>query len=133
MFARSDAAQLAELIARVDAGDLQIEVAKRRPQAGLAAVHDEAAAERLAGKTVLTPRPPQPGPGSRRVSHRLRMPPEFCALRRANVEPGINGSHDEAGPPRDGSTAPSSRLAAGPGVLHSGGVVRVWRGSQIVP
>ena len=55
VFMRSDAAQLAELVARVDAGDLKIEVAERRPLADLAAVHDQAAAGRLAGKTVLTP------------------------------------------------------------------------------
>jgi len=56
MFVRSDAAQLAELIARVDAGDLQFDVAERRPLTDLAGVHDQAAAGRLAGKTVLTPR-----------------------------------------------------------------------------
>ncbi len=55
VFVRSDAALLAELIARVDAGDLQIDVAERRPLADLAAVHDEAVAGRLAGKTVLIP------------------------------------------------------------------------------
>ena len=55
VFVRSDAAQLAELVARVDAGDLKIEVAERLPLADLAAVHDRAAAGRLAGKTVLTP------------------------------------------------------------------------------
>ena len=55
VFARSDASQLAELVARVDAGVLQIEVAERRPLADLAAVHDEAVAGRLAGKTVLIP------------------------------------------------------------------------------
>ena len=55
VFARSDAAQLAELIARVDAGALQIDVAQRRPLTDLAAVHDEAAAGRLSGKTVLIP------------------------------------------------------------------------------
>ena len=55
VFLRSDAAQLAELVARVDAGDLEINVAERRPLADLAAVHDQAAAGRLAGKTVLTP------------------------------------------------------------------------------
>ena len=55
MFVRSDASQLAELVAHVDAGDLQIEVAGRRPLTDLAAVHDQAAARRLAGKTVLTP------------------------------------------------------------------------------
>jgi NADPH:quinone reductase-like Zn-dependent oxidoreductase len=53
--ARSDAAQLAELVARVDAGDLRIDVAARRPLTDLPAVHDEAVAGRLAGKTVLIP------------------------------------------------------------------------------
>jgi NADPH:quinone reductase-like Zn-dependent oxidoreductase len=52
---RTDAAQLAELVARVDAGDLRIAVAERRPLTDLAAVHDEAVAGRLAGKTVLIP------------------------------------------------------------------------------
>jgi NADPH:quinone reductase-like Zn-dependent oxidoreductase len=55
VFARSDAAQLADLVARADAGELQIEVAERRPLTDLAAVHDEAAAGRLPGKTVLIP------------------------------------------------------------------------------
>ncbi|HEX5288614.1 MAG TPA: NADP-dependent oxidoreductase [Streptosporangiaceae bacterium] len=55
VFARSDAAQLAELVARVDAGDLKIDVAQRRPLADLAAVHELAAAGRLPGKTVLIP------------------------------------------------------------------------------
>ena len=55
MVARSDAAQLAELVARVDAGDLRIEVAARRPLTDLAAVHDEAVTGHLAGKTVLIP------------------------------------------------------------------------------
>ncbi|WP_431895071.1 NADP-dependent oxidoreductase [Nonomuraea sp. bgisy101] len=55
VFARSDAVQLAELVTRVDAGDLKIDVAARRPLSDLAAVHDEAVTGRLAGKTVLTP------------------------------------------------------------------------------
>ncbi|MEV4170101.1 hypothetical protein [Nonomuraea sp. NPDC049709] len=54
VFVRSDAAQLPELVARVDAGDLRIDVAGRRTPADLPAVHDEAAAGRLAGKTVPT-------------------------------------------------------------------------------
>jgi NADPH:quinone reductase-like Zn-dependent oxidoreductase len=53
---RSDAAQLGELAARVDAGDLVIDVAQRRPLADLPAVHDQAATGRLpGGKTILTP------------------------------------------------------------------------------
>jgi NADPH:quinone reductase-like Zn-dependent oxidoreductase len=55
VFSRSDAAQLAELVARVDAGKLAIDVASRRPLTDLAAVHDEAVAGRLPGKTVLIP------------------------------------------------------------------------------
>lgn len=55
IFVRSDASQLAELVTRVDAGTLQIDVAQRRPLTDLAAVHDEAATGRLAGKTVLMP------------------------------------------------------------------------------
>jgi NADPH:quinone reductase-like Zn-dependent oxidoreductase len=54
VFARSDAAQLAELVARVDAGDLKIDV-ERRPLTDLPAVHDEAVAGQLPGKTVLIP------------------------------------------------------------------------------
>ncbi|ONK14530.1 zinc-binding dehydrogenase [Streptomyces sp. MP131-18] len=42
-FVRSDAARLAELVARVDAGELVIEVAERLPLAELAAVHARAA------------------------------------------------------------------------------------------
>ena len=55
MSARSNAAQLAGLVARVDAGDLTIDVAQRRPVADLAAVHDQAAAGQLPGKTILIP------------------------------------------------------------------------------
>lgn len=55
IFTRSDPAQLAELVARVDAGDLKIDVAERRPLTDLAAVHDQAATGRLSGKTVLIP------------------------------------------------------------------------------
>jgi NADPH:quinone reductase-like Zn-dependent oxidoreductase len=55
VFVRSDAAELAGLVTRVDAGDLKIHVAQRRPLADLAAVHHEADAGRLSGKTVLTP------------------------------------------------------------------------------
>jgi NADPH:quinone reductase-like Zn-dependent oxidoreductase len=50
-----ETAQLASLVARVDAGDLKIDVAARRPLTELAAVHDEALAGCLAGKTVLIP------------------------------------------------------------------------------
>jgi NADPH:quinone reductase-like Zn-dependent oxidoreductase len=55
VFARSDASQLAELVSRVDSGDLKIWVAQRRPLTELRAVHDQVAAGELPGKTVLIP------------------------------------------------------------------------------
>jgi NADPH:quinone reductase-like Zn-dependent oxidoreductase len=55
VFARSDAAQLAELVARADNGQLKIDVAGRRPLTDLPAVHDQAVAGQLPGKTVLIP------------------------------------------------------------------------------
>jgi NADPH:quinone reductase-like Zn-dependent oxidoreductase len=57
IFVRSDPDQLAELVARIDAGDLEVHVDQRRPLGDLAAVHQEAAAGQLAGKTVLIPNP----------------------------------------------------------------------------
>jgi NADPH:quinone reductase-like Zn-dependent oxidoreductase len=54
-FARSDATQLANLVARADAGELKIDVAGRRPLTDLAAVHDEAVAGRLPGKIIVIP------------------------------------------------------------------------------
>lgn len=55
VFVRSDATQLAGLVTRVDAGELKIDVADRRPLADLAHVHDEAVTGELAGKTILIP------------------------------------------------------------------------------
>ena len=55
VLARSDAAQLADLIARIDAGEPRVTAPVRRPLTDLAAVHDEVVAGRLAGKTVLIP------------------------------------------------------------------------------
>lgn len=55
VFVDSDSGQLTELVRRVDAGDLKIHIAQRRPLAELRAVHDEAASGRLPGKTVVTP------------------------------------------------------------------------------
>ncbi|KAA2262588.1 NADP-dependent oxidoreductase [Solihabitans fulvus] len=55
IFVRSDADQLAELVVRVDAGDLRIHVAERLPLTDLASVHERAAEGKLAGKTVLIP------------------------------------------------------------------------------
>jgi NADPH:quinone reductase-like Zn-dependent oxidoreductase len=53
LWVRSDGAQLAELVAKVDAGKLLVHVADRRPVADLAAVHADAGAGRLTGKTVV--------------------------------------------------------------------------------
>lgn len=50
-----DAAQLAELVARVDDGRLHIDVAQRRPLQELREVHAQADAGKLVGKTVLGP------------------------------------------------------------------------------
>lgn len=53
LWVRADAAQLSELAARIDAGKLRLHVAARRPLAELVAVHEDAQAGRLPGKTVL--------------------------------------------------------------------------------
>ncbi|MER6105669.1 NADP-dependent oxidoreductase [Streptomyces sp. NPDC001832] len=55
VFGRSDAGQLAELVSRVDAGELKIHVAQRQPLPELRAVHEAAAAGELPGRTVLIP------------------------------------------------------------------------------
>lgn len=53
MYVRSDAAQLAELVGRVDRGELTVDVAERVPLADLASVHERAAAGTLSGKVVV--------------------------------------------------------------------------------
>ena len=55
VFVRSDAAQLAGLVRRVDDGQLRIEIADRRRLDEAAAVHDAADNGRLHGKTLLIP------------------------------------------------------------------------------
>lgn len=55
VFVRSDAAQLADLVGRVDAGQLHIGVADRRPLTQAVAVHDDSDNGRLHGKTILVP------------------------------------------------------------------------------
>jgi NADPH:quinone reductase-like Zn-dependent oxidoreductase len=52
---RSAGAELSELSSLVDAGELKIHVAQRRPLAELRAVHEQAEAGKLPGKTVLIP------------------------------------------------------------------------------
>ncbi len=54
LWVRSDARQLSQLVAKVDAGLLRLHIADRRPMDQLGAVHRDAGAGRLAGKTVLT-------------------------------------------------------------------------------
>jgi NADPH:quinone reductase-like Zn-dependent oxidoreductase len=53
LFVRSDAAQLSHLAGLVDSGELRVTVAQRVPLAELPAVHADAAAGTLAGKTVI--------------------------------------------------------------------------------
>ncbi len=55
LFVRSDADQLAELAARVDRGELRVDVAERVPLAELSAVHARAATGELPGKVVVLP------------------------------------------------------------------------------
>jgi NADPH:quinone reductase-like Zn-dependent oxidoreductase len=55
VFVRSDAAQLAGLVRRVDDGQLSVEVVNRRPLGEAAAVHADSDAGRLHGKTILVP------------------------------------------------------------------------------
>ncbi|MBO2458045.1 NADP-dependent oxidoreductase [Actinomadura violacea] len=55
LFVRSDAGQLAELVARVDRGELTVDVAERVPLTDLASVHARAAAGTLAGKVIVVP------------------------------------------------------------------------------
>jgi NADPH:quinone reductase-like Zn-dependent oxidoreductase len=52
---RSDAGQLATLVGLVDAGELRVDVADRRPLAELPAIHAEGDAGALPGKVVVLP------------------------------------------------------------------------------
>jgi NADPH:quinone reductase-like Zn-dependent oxidoreductase len=53
LFVRSDAAELAHLVALIDSGELRVEVAQRVPLEQLGAVHAQAAAGELPGKVVI--------------------------------------------------------------------------------
>jgi NADPH:quinone reductase-like Zn-dependent oxidoreductase len=53
VFVRNDVDQLARLVAMVDGGELQVDVADRVPLAGLPALHADAAAGALSGKVVV--------------------------------------------------------------------------------
>jgi NADPH:quinone reductase-like Zn-dependent oxidoreductase len=55
MYVRSDAAQLAEIVRRIDAGTVTVDVSARYPLAETARVHERSATGDLRGKVVLTP------------------------------------------------------------------------------
>jgi len=55
LFVRSDATQLAELAARVDRGELTVDIAERVAMTDLASVHTRAADGTLTGKVVVLP------------------------------------------------------------------------------
>lgn len=55
LFVDSNAKQLADLVARVDRGELDVNVAERVPLEDLASVHARAAAGALAGKVIIVP------------------------------------------------------------------------------
>jgi NADPH:quinone reductase-like Zn-dependent oxidoreductase len=61
LYVRSDAEQLAELVARVDRGELVVDVAERVALPDLASVHARAAAGTLTGKVVVVPVGPDLG------------------------------------------------------------------------
>ncbi|MFD5828794.1 NADP-dependent oxidoreductase [Lentzea sp. NPDC060358] len=53
LYVRSDAEQLAKLVALVDSGDLRVDVARRVPLTGLPEIHVQAAAREVRGKVVF--------------------------------------------------------------------------------
>ncbi|GLY80214.1 NADP-dependent oxidoreductase [Actinoallomurus iriomotensis] len=55
LFVRSDAGQLSELVARVDRGELTVDVAERVSLTDLASIHARAAAGTLSGKVIVLP------------------------------------------------------------------------------
>ena len=55
LFVRSDATELAELSARVDRGELTVDIAERVPMADLPSVHTRAGDGSLTGKVVILP------------------------------------------------------------------------------
>jgi NADPH:quinone reductase-like Zn-dependent oxidoreductase len=55
LFVRSDAKQLSELVARVNRGELHVDVAERVSLTDLASVHARAAAGTLSGKVIVLP------------------------------------------------------------------------------
>ena len=57
MFVRSDAAELAAIVAKVDAGDLRIDISETYPLSDIALVHERSDAGTFRGKVLLVPTP----------------------------------------------------------------------------
>ncbi len=57
MNVRSDADQLATIVTKVDAGELQIDISDTYPLSDIAQVHEKGAAGKLRGKVLLVPTP----------------------------------------------------------------------------
>jgi NADPH:quinone reductase-like Zn-dependent oxidoreductase len=55
VFVRSDAEQLSQLVARVDRGELRVDVAERVPLGDLPALHARAASGDISGKVIVLP------------------------------------------------------------------------------
>jgi len=55
MFVRSDAQQLAAIVAKVDAGELRIDITDTYPLSDIASVHEKSVAGELHGKVLLVP------------------------------------------------------------------------------
>lgn len=55
MFVRSDAHQLAAIVAKVDAGELRIDITDTYPLSDIASVHEKSVAGELRGKVLLVP------------------------------------------------------------------------------
>jgi NADPH:quinone reductase-like Zn-dependent oxidoreductase len=54
MYVRSDAAQLAEIVRRIDAGEVTVTITGRYPLADLSEVYERAAAGDIHGKVIIT-------------------------------------------------------------------------------
>ncbi len=55
MFVRSDAKDLAAIVAKVDAGDLRIDISETYPLSAIAQVHEKSDAGKIRGKVLLVP------------------------------------------------------------------------------
>ena len=55
MYVRSDTTQLAEIVRRIDAGTVTVDISARHPLTEITRVHELAAAGRIRGKVILAP------------------------------------------------------------------------------